>query len=163
MSRGFFFPPAILIVVLTLLLWKLFKSTKPGLNIYAVGGNPKAAFENGINVKLTRIVAYVVSGVFLAIAGLILVGQTGSGDPNIGASYQMNSIAAAVLGGVSFLGGVGQMKGAVMGAFIFTSLVNILFFSGISPFYQYIVQGAILIIAIGLKAIHYYRKGGDRE
>ncbi|MEM1484328.1 ABC transporter permease [Oscillospiraceae bacterium PP1C4] len=155
-------PSGILIVVISLIIWKLFKKTKTGLGLYAVGGNAKSAFESGINVKKTRIISYVVSGFFLAVAGLILVGQTGSGDPNIGISYQMNCIAAAVLGGVSFSGGVGQMKGAVLGAFIFTSLVNILFFSGISPFYQYIVQGLILIVAIGLKAVSYYRKGGDR-
>ncbi|MEG0941763.1 MAG: ABC transporter permease, partial [Oscillospiraceae bacterium] len=78
-------------------------------------------------------------------------------DPNIANVNSMNSIAAAVLGGVGFTGAIGQMKGAVMGAFIFTSIVNILFFSGVSPFFQYIVQGGILVVAIGLNAISYYR------
>lgn len=161
-SKGFFIPAALLIVALCLIVWKLIKNTRHGVNIYAVGGSSKASYENGINVKHTRVFTYALSGLFLAAAGLVLVGQTGSGDPGIGVSYQMNSIAAAILGGFSFLGGVGQMKGAVMGAFIFTSLVNILFFSGLSPFYQYIVQGMILIVAIGIKAVNYYRNGGDR-
>lgn len=161
-SKGFPVPAALLIVGICLVVWKLIKNTRHGVNIYAVGGSSKASYENGINVKRTRVFAYALSGLFLAAAGLVLVGQTGSGDPGIGVSYQMNSIAAAILGGFSFLGGVGQMKGAVMGAFIFTSLVNILFFSGLSPFYQYIVQGMILIVAIGIKAVNYYRNGGDR-
>lgn len=157
-----FFSVAVLTVAFALLVWKFLKMTKLGLSIYAAGGNSKSAFENGINVKAARISGYVMSGFFISLAGLVLVGQTGSGDPNIGSSYTMNSIAAATLGGVSFLGGVGQMKGVVMGSFIFTALINILFFSGLSPFYQYVVQGIILIVAIGLNAISYYRKGGDR-
>ncbi|MDD3212813.1 MAG: ABC transporter permease [Eubacteriales bacterium] len=162
MNNGGIFPPAILIVGLMLILWKIFKTTKPGLNIYAVGGNAKASYEIGLNVKKTKITAYLVSGVLLGVAGVVLSGQISSGDPTIGTSYQMNSIAAAVLGGVSFLGGIGQMKGAIMGAFIFTALVNLLFFSGMNAFWQYVAQGMILIAAIGLQAISYYRKGGDR-
>lgn len=162
LSKGGLFPPAIAIVVLTLVLWKLFKTTRTGLSIYAVGGNSRAAYESGLNVQRTKLIAYLISGIFLGIAGLLLAGQISSGDPTIGTSYQMNSVAAAVLGGVSFLGGVGQMKGAVMGAFIFTALVNLLFFSGMNAFWQYVVQGLILIAALGIKAIGYYRKGGDR-
>ncbi len=154
-------PGAAIAVIVCLALWKLFKNTRAGLAVYAAGDNAKAAYANGVNVKQARISAYVASGLLMAVAGMLLVAQMGSGDPNVGLPYQMNSIAAAVLGGVSFLGGVGQMKGAVIGAFIITSLINILFFSGISAFYQYIVQGAILIIAIGIKAISYYRSGGE--
>ena len=162
MSGGGIFPPAIAVVALVLIGWKLFKTTKPGLDIYAVGGNPRAAYELGLNVQKTKMTAYLVSGLFLGVAGLLLAGQISSGDPTIGTSYQMNSVAAAVLGGVSFLGGIGQMKGAVMGAFIFTALVNLLFFSGMNAFWQYIAQGAILIVAVSMSAIAYYRKGGDR-
>ena len=162
LANGGFIPPAMVSVALALILWKLFKNTKAGLDIYAVGGNPRAAYESGLNVQRSKMLAYLVSGIFLGVGGLLLAGQISSGDPTIGASYQMNSVAAAVLGGVSFLGGVGQMKGAVMGAFIFTALVNLLFFSGMNAFWQYVVQGLILIAAIGFKAIGYYRKGGDR-
>lgn len=162
MGGGSIFPIAIIILLISLIAWKLIKKTRAGLNIYAVGGNSAAAYGNGINVGRTRVLAYIIGGAFLGIAGLVLVGQTGSGDANLTSNYSMNSIAAAVLGGVGFTGGIGTMRGAVMGAFIFTSLVNILFFTGLSPFYQYIIQGGILIIAIGIKAISYYRKGGDR-
>ena len=81
LSGGSFFPPAIVIVALSLLLWKLFKTTKPGLDIYAVGGNPRAAYESGLNVQRAKLTAYLVSGVFLGIAGLLLTGQISSGDP----------------------------------------------------------------------------------
>ncbi|MEG1491433.1 MAG: ABC transporter permease [Oscillospiraceae bacterium] len=163
MGNGKIFPIAFAILAVVLLSWGLFRKTKLGLNIYAVGGNKKAAFGNGINVRRTKLMAYGIGGLLIGIAGLVVVGQTSSGDPNIANVYSMNSIAAAVLGGVGFTGAIGQMKGAVMGAFIFTSIVNILFFSGVSPFFQYIVQGGILVVAIGLNAISYYRKGGERD
>jgi ribose transport system permease protein len=161
MSGRYVLPGALLMIVLALLIWKCVKNTRMGIAIYAIGDNSRVAYENGINVNRTRLFAYCLSGLFVAMAGMLLVGQTGSGDPNIGNSYQMNSIAAPVLGGVAFSGGIGQMRGTVIGAFIIGSLVNILFFSGVSPFYQYLVQGSVLILVIGFKAVNYYRKGGE--
>jgi ribose transport system permease protein len=84
--------------------------------------------------------------------------EAGSGDPNIGTPYTLNSITAAVLEGISFFGGVGEMKGAVIGALVLGFLLNILTFSGISSFYQYILQGVVLIAAISLKALAMSRK-----
>lgn len=162
MQNGALLPFAIVAVFILLILWKIVKNSKAGVNLYAIGGNSKAAFESGINVRMTKILAYVLSGLFMSGAALILVGQTGCGDPTIGTAYGTKSIAAAILGGFSFSGGIGQMKGAVLGAFIYIAIENVLFFSGLSSFYQYIIQGAILIVAIGLKAISYYRNGGDR-
>lgn len=162
MQGGGAIPFAILFVLIMLLVWKAVKNTRIGTNIYAVGGNAKAAFECGINVRITRVIAYMLSGIFLGAAALVLVGQTGCGDPTIGEAYGTKSIAAAILGGFAFTGGIGQMKGAVLGAFVYIAIENVLFFSGLSAFYQYIIQGAILIAAIGLKAISYYRSGGDR-
>lgn len=162
MQNGTIVPFAIIVVLLLLVLWKVIKNTRTGINIYAIGGNAKASFESGINVRMTKLTAYALSGLFMSGAALILVGQTGCGDPTIGTAYGTKSIAAAILGGFSFSGGIGQMKGAVLGAFIYIAIENVLFFSGLSSFYQYIIQGAILIVAIGLKAISYYRNGGDR-
>lgn len=154
-------PFAGIIILLLLVLWKIVKNTRLGINVYAIGGNARASFESGINVRLTKILAYMISGLFMAGAALVLVGQTGCGDPTIGNAYGTKSIAAAILGGYSFSGGIGQMKGAVLGAFIYIAIENVLFFSGLSSFYQYIIQGAILIAAIGLKVISYYRGGGE--
>jgi ribose transport system permease protein len=159
MSGRYLIPGAALVVIIAVVLWKLVKNSKLGVAIYSIGDNPRVAYANGINVNAVRLAAYGIAGVFTAFAGMLLVGQTGCGDPNIGGPYQMNSIAAPVLGGVAFTGGVGQMRGVLIGAFIISSLVNILFFSGVSPFYQYIVQGFILIAVIGIKSIEYYRRG----
>jgi ribose transport system permease protein len=152
-------PAGAIMIILALLVWKYVKTTPIGISVYAVGDNPHAAFVSGIKTNRARVFAYMLAGVFTAFAGIGLAGQTGSGDPNIGNPYTLNSIAAAVLGGVSFFGGQGQMKGTVIGAIIIGSLMNILFFSGVSPFYQYIVQGLILIVAIGFKALARLRQG----
>ncbi len=154
-------PFAVIMILLLLVFWKIVKNTRLGVDIYAIGGNAKASFESGINVQATKILTYMISGLFMAGAALVLVGQTGCGDPTIGGAYGTRSIAAAILGGFSFSGGIGQMKGAVLGAFIYIAIENILFFSGLSSFYQYIIQGAILIAAIGLKVISYHRGGGE--
>jgi ribose transport system permease protein len=154
-------PGAALVLILTVVIWKLIKNSKLGVAIYAVGDNPRVAYANGINVNRSRLAAYGISGMFVAIGAILLVGQIGCGDPTIGPPFQMNSIAAAVLGGVAFTGGVGMMRGALIGAFINTSLINVLFFMGTSPYYQRVVQGLILIAVIGVKAIEYYRKGGE--
>ena len=86
-----------------------------------------------------------------AMAGLMLSGITMSGDPTIGTSMTLNSVTAAVLGGVSFSGGEGKMVGAVAGAVVIGMLVNILFYLGITGFYTYVVQGLILILAMSAK------------
>jgi ribose transport system permease protein len=160
MSGRFLVPGAAIVVIISVVIWKLIKNSKLGIAIYAIGDNPRIAFANGINVNRTRLAAYGIAGLFTSIAGMLLVGQIGCGDPSVGTPFQMNSIAAPVLGGVAFTGGVGMMRGSLIGAFIISSLINILFFSGISPFYQYLIQGFILIAVIGIKAIEYYRKGG---
>lgn len=162
MSGRYIVPGAALVVVVSVIIWKLIKNSKLGIAIYAIGDNPRVAFANGINVNRTRLAAYGIAGVFTSIAGMLLVGQIGCGDPSVGTPFQMNSIAASVLGGVAFTGGVGMMRGSLIGAFIISSLINILFFSGISPFYQYVVQSLILIAVIGIKAVEYYRRGGER-
>lgn len=152
-------PAGVILIVIPILAWKYVKGTPLGIGIYSIGDNEHAAYVSGIKVNRTRILAYVIAGVLMAVAGIGLSGQIGSGDPNIGIPYTLNSITAAVLGGIAFFGGQGKMKGAIIGAIIVGSLMNILFFSGISPFYQYIFQGLILIIAIGIKSFARMNRG----
>ena len=144
--------PAIGIVV-ALLLWKWIKTTRFGLSLYAVGGNEHGAFASGLNTTRIKISTYALAGVFVGLAGIGLAIQTGSGDPTIGTPYTLNSIAAAVLGGISFFGGVGQLRGTVLGALVIGLLGNLLLFTGISPFYQLVVQGVVLIVAIAVKTL----------
>jgi ribose transport system permease protein len=142
--------PAIAIA-LAIALWKLVRTTRLGLALYAVGGNEHGAFASGLNTRAIKISGYALAGVFVGLAGIGLAVQTGSADPTIGAPYTLNSIAASVLGGISFFGGVGRLRGTLLGALLIGLLANLLLFSGISSFYQLIVQGVVLVIAVTAK------------
>lgn len=146
-------PVPFLIIVGIMVLWKYVKLSPLGLEIYATGGNAQGAFFSGINTTRAKLFAYTLAGFFTAVGGIGLVGLMGSGDPTVGAPYTLNAIAAAVLGGVSFAGGVGKMRGVLAGALLLGILTNVLFFSGLSPFYQYVVRGLILIVAVGLNRL----------
>ncbi|GAA4238584.1 hypothetical protein GCM10022254_55150 [Actinomadura meridiana] len=140
-----------LVIGVVLLLWKAVRTTRFGLSLYAVGGNEHGAYASGIGVRKVKIGAYALAGVFVGLAGIGLAVQTGSGDATIGAPYTLNSIAASVLAGVSFFGGVGQLRATVLAALLIGLLTNLLLFTGLSPFYQLIMQGAVLIVAITVK------------
>lgn len=153
-------PAGVVLIAIALAAWKFLKNTRFGTAVYATGDNSYGAFVSGVATNRVRVLAYTLAGALVGLAGLGLSGQTGTGDPNIGTPYTLNTIAASVLGGISFFGGQGQVKGTVIGAVIIGSLMNILFFSGLSPFYQYVVQGLILVFAVGFKALSQY-KGGE--
>jgi ribose transport system permease protein len=144
---------ALPVVAITVVLagWKLVRTTRHGLALYAVGGNEHGAYASGLHTRGVKIGGYALAGVFTGLAGIGLAIQTGSADPTIGTPYTLNSIAACVLGGISFFGGVGRMRGTVLGALLIGLLTNLLLFTGISPFYQLIVQGVILVVALALK------------
>lgn len=144
-----------------MIFWKILKRTRLGIEIYAIGDSEKVAYESGIKTKRVRVLAYSFSGVFTAMAGLALSGITGSGDANVGAFYTMNTIAATIMGGASFLGGQGQARGTLLGAMFITLLANVLFFSGLPSFYQYILQGTILIVAVGFKTFEVGLRGQE--
>ena len=143
-------PTPMLIIALLALLWKLWTLTPLGLASAVFGDNPAGAYRSGVNVDLARVAAYAISGVLSVLAGLFVAAQTGSGDPTIGTSYTLNSITAAVLGGVAFTGGVGTMRGALTGALLLTAMISVMFLLGISAFYQYIAQGAVILVAVAL-------------
>ena len=143
-------PTPMLIIALLALLWKLWTLTPLGLASAVFGDNPAGAYRSGVNVDVARVAAYAISGVLSVLAGLFVAAQTGSGDPTIGASYTLNSITAAVLGGVAFTGGVGTMRGALTGALLLTAMISVMFLLGISAFYQYIAQGAVILVAVAL-------------
>lgn len=142
--------PAVAVAVV-LVGWKLLRTTRHGLALYAVGGNEYGAYASGLHTRAVKISGYALAGAFTGLAGIGLAVQTGSADPTIGAPYTLNSIAAAVLGGISFFGGVGRMRGTVLGALVIGLLTNLLLFTGISPFYQLVAQGVILVVALALK------------
>lgn len=124
------------------------QKTTFGRHIYSVGGNFKAAYLSGIPVNRVIIYAYMASGLLSAIAGLVLAGYIGTGSLSIGDGYNLNSIAAVVVGGTAFAGGVGSIIGSAGGALFLAILFSLLRFMGLSYSNQLIVQGAILVFAI---------------
>lgn len=142
-------PTPVLLLAL-LLLGGMFVATRTafGRRIYAIGGNLDAARLSGINVARTKLAVFAINGVMVAIAGLILSSRLGAGSPSAGNIAELDAIAACVIGGTSLAGGVGSVAGAVMGAFIMASLDNGMSMMDVPTFWQYIVKGAILLLAV---------------
>ena len=142
-------PTPVLLLAL-LLLGGMFMATRTafGRRIYAIGGNLDAARLSGINVARTKLAVFAINGVMVAIAGLILSSRLGAGSPSAGNIAELDAIAACVIGGTSLAGGVGSVAGAVMGAFIMASLDNGMSMMDVPTFWQYIVKGAILLLAV---------------
>ncbi|ORM63373.1 sugar ABC transporter permease [Pantoea rodasii] len=142
-------PTPVLLLAL-LLLAGMFMATRTafGRRIYAIGGNIDAARLSGINVARTKLAVFAINGVMVAIAGLILSSRLGAGSPSAGNIAELDAIAACVIGGTSLAGGVGSVAGAVMGAFIMASLDNGMSMMDVPTFWQYIVKGAILLLAV---------------
>ena len=143
-------PFAAILLVLTALVWKFYLATPLGLSLYAAGENPVGAFRAGVPVDMARVAAYAISGLLSTGAGLFVAAQTGSGDPVIGQAFTLNSIAAAVLGGVGFLGGAGTMRGAIAGSLLLSVMISVMFFLGFPPVAQYVAQGVIIVGAVAL-------------
>ncbi len=135
-------------VVLVVVAALLVRNLPFGRQLYAVGGNARAARLSGVRVDRVVVLAYVLSGLMSALAGLVLAGYIGTGSLSIGNDYNLNSIAAAVLGGTAFTGGVGTIVGSAGGALFLTFVVSLLRFLGLAYRNQLMVQGAILALAI---------------
>jgi ribose transport system permease protein len=146
-------PAAMILLAIAAIAWKLYLATPLGLSLYAAGENPEAAYRAGVPVNAARIAAYAISGLLSTSAGLFVAAQTGSGDPLIGQAFTLNSIAAAVLGGVGFLGGHGTMRGAIAGSLLLSVMINVMYFLGLPPVAHYIAQGLIIIGAVALPQI----------
>jgi ribose transport system permease protein len=119
-----------------------------GRHIYAIGGNEKAAIYSGIRVKQIRLFAYIFSGIMAAVAGITLAARSYSGNPVFGTGAEMDAIAATVLGGVSMLGGSGYIGGTFIGALIIGILNNGLNLIGVDSFYQSILKGIVILVAV---------------
>ena len=142
------YPTSLLYVPLIGILWAIFRRTRLGVSVYAVGNDATAASSHGISVKRTVILAYMLGGVASACAGLFLAANATAGDATTGDTYTLTSIVAAVLGGVSLFGGRGSGLGALFGAFVTVMVVNILFFAHIDPLYQTFYEGLFLLAAV---------------
>lgn len=145
-------------IVAIVFVWILWNKTRFGKNIFAIGGNPEAAKVSGVNVNFNLILVYALSGVFYAFGGMLEAGRIGSATNNLGFMYELDAIAACVVGGVSFAGGVGTVAGVVTGVIIFTVINYGLTYIGVNPYWQYIIKGGIIIFAVALDSLKYSRK-----
>ena len=145
-----------LLVLFVLGTWVL-KRTVFGLSVYAVGGNELSARLSGIRTRRVKLMVYMISGLFSVLGGLFVASRIGSGAPLVGAPYTLDSITAGVLGGVSLFGGVGDLWGGLAAVFTLGVLSTMLNMNNVSPFYQFIIKGVILI---GALAVGYLRTRG---
>lgn len=124
-----------------------------GHYVYAIGGNPVAAAHMGINVPRVVLLTFVITGVSAAVAGIILVGQTATGQPAGALGYELTAIAAVIVGGASLSGGQGRMSGTIVGVFLLGTVSNALNLFGVSPFWQPVATGTILVMAVAIDSL----------
>jgi ribose transport system permease protein len=157
-SLGGFLPVPVLVLLIAIAFCLLLGRLRAFRHLYAVGGSEAAARASGIRVTATKVFAFLVSGVFTAMAALCVVGQTATGDARSGQGFTLNSVAAAVIGGISFAGGRGSYVGAIMGGIILGLLINIIYFANITSFYQEFMKGVIIIVALLIGAVPRLRR-----
>lgn len=140
--------PVILMFLVFVILAILLHKTAFGKAVYALGGNEKAAYISGIKLNKVKIIIYTISGMMASLSGLIITSRLSSAQPTAGASYEMDAIAAVVLGGTSLSGGKGRIWGTLIGALIIGVLNNGLNIIGVSAFWQQVVKGIVILIAV---------------
>ncbi len=140
----------LMVLILYGIFFIILTSTKTGRSIYATGGDLNSATKMGIPVLRTTILGYGLSGALAAVAGIILSARIFSGDPVVGDTYSMDSVAAAVVGGTSLFGGIGGILGTLAGAVLISLTNNILNMLNVFAYYQYIIKGVILVLALFL-------------
>ena len=140
--------PVIIMFIVFIVLYVLLHKTAFGKSVYAIGGNEKAAYISGLKLNKVKIIIYSISGIMASISGLIITSRLSSAQPTAGASYEMDAIAAVVLGGTSLSGGKGRILGTLIGALIIGVLNNGLNIIGVSAFWQQVVKGVVILIAV---------------
>lgn len=138
----------IIAAIIVAVMWVLWNKTKFGKYMYAIGGNPEAAQVSGVNVVKIQVMVYALAAVMYAVAAVLEVGRIGSASNTTGKGYEMDAIAACVVGGVSMSGGIGSVGGIVIGVLIFTVINYGLSFIGVNMYWQYIVKGLIIVFAV---------------
>ncbi|HEY9577812.1 MAG TPA: ribose ABC transporter permease RbsC [Pseudobacillus sp.] len=150
-GRGYFLGipvPAVTMMLAFIVLWVILHKTPFGRQTYAIGGNEKAAWISGIKVSRVKVMIYSLAGLLAALAGAILTSRLNSAQPTAGTSYELDAIAAVVLGGTSLSGGRGLIIGTLIGALIIGTLNNGLNLLGVSSFFQMVVKGIVIVIAV---------------
>lgn len=139
--------------IASVIMWIIWNKTTLGKNIYAVGGNPEAAKVSGVNVAKTLVIVYVIAGAFYGFAGFLEAGRVGSATSSMGTQFELDAIAACVVGGVSLFGGIGRVTGVILGVLIFSIVAYGLTYIGVSPNWQLIFKGGIIIFAVAVDSL----------
>ena len=140
--------PILILLAVFAISWWVLGHTRFGRHIYAVGGNPRAANTSGIAVPRTRLLVFMISGATAGLAGLVLSARTGSGLTQAGIAYELDAIAAVVIGGTSLSGGVGTVTGTLFGALLIAVMNNGLDLLGVDSNYQQIIKGIMIVAAV---------------
>lgn len=140
----------ILMALAFVALWVVLERTKYGRHVYAVGGNIRASRAAGIRISRILISVYAISGLLAAIGGVVLASRLGTAEPGAGSGYELDAIAAVVLGGTSLFGGEGWIVGTIIGGFIIAVLNNGMTIMNISAYYQEVVKGVVILLAVML-------------
>lgn len=147
-SLGFIPTPVILMLLVVAVVFLVMKYTKFGLYVYSIGGNEKATIASGINVNKKKRVIFTLAGALVGLSGILLMARLMSGQPSVGAGYEFDAITAVIVGGTSFLGGIGNVAGTLVGAIIVGLINNILNLLNVSTQYQLIVKGVLIAGAV---------------
>ncbi|WP_321800662.1 ABC transporter permease [Caballeronia sp. J97] len=140
--------PVIFLVAIALLTWYLLNHTRLGRYIYAIGGNQEAARASGIRINRIKMMAFLVNGALVGLAGVLYMSRVNAGLPNAGIGFEFDAMTAAIIGGTSFSGGIGTAVGTLAGAFIMGFLGNIMNLLGIQSYLQQIIKGGIIVLAV---------------
>lgn len=146
--------PVWIMVGLTLVFVVVTRRTRFGRHLYAVGGNERAARLTGLNVPRIKLAVYTLAGALAGVAGLIVTARLDSAQPNAGLGYELDSIAAVVIGGTSLSGGRGSIWGTVLGCLIIGVLNNGLFLLNVSPFWQQVIKGLVILLAVAIDKLN---------
>lgn len=140
--------PIVIMFAVYMVMSLILRRTKLGRYTYAIGGNQDAAVASGINVKKIKIILFIIAGLCTGLAGVVLMSRINSGQPAAGLMYELDAITAVVVGGTSLSGGVGTMLGTLVGGLIVAILQNILNLTNVSPYWQQILKGLVIVLAV---------------
>lgn len=154
--------PVLVFIVVAIAGYVTLRYTRYGRSVYAVGGNPEAARLSGLNVKGILVSVYVIVGLLAGLSGFLLAARLGSAEAVAGVSYELRVIAAVVIGGTSLFGGLGGVGGTIIGSLLLGVLLNGLVMMNVSAYYQQVVIGVIIVIAVAFDTYAKSRRGAKR-
>lgn len=146
------------LAIISVIMWFIWNKTKLGKNMFAIGGNPEAAAVSGVNIVKNIMIIFIISGMLYGVAGFLEAARAGSTTTATGFNYELDAISACVVGGVSFTGGVGTIPGVLLGAILLQVINYGLNFIGVNAYWQFIIRGLIIIIAVSLDVRKYLAK-----